>query len=347
MASKFPGASDKSALLVHETLQPSLNMPEFLAHQIDSSRCASRVVLCVSGVRRCARPLLWSFVACVSVSRLPHRGHAADGACCARARAGSRKRPSRRALLSARCRRVARVRVRVPHSVRVCARALVMCMDGRLHDQTAALWSPLTGHGSDSVPQVHRPRQQLSVCLCGAMWAHAYTQGLRNLDATPRCALVCVCVLRAMHVLCERVGVVPECDWVFRRCPATRRATVVLQPATSRAHARAPASAARPAWRTCQGVAATNRNRDATKHTTPRLNLASFVTTFMEPECEKLMVDAISVNYIDTEECVRATQLRLGVSHCVTAALLARVGCWGSVGRPCMPSMCTRRGSHA
>ncbi|WIA28305.1 hypothetical protein OEZ86_010856 [Tetradesmus obliquus] len=40
------------------------------------------------------------------------------------------------------------------------------------------------------------------------------------------------------------------------------------------------------------------RNLDAT----PRLNLASFVTTFMEPECRELMEEAIAVNYIDTEE---------------------------------------------
>ncbi|KAI8465488.1 MAG: glutamate decarboxylase [Monoraphidium minutum] len=40
------------------------------------------------------------------------------------------------------------------------------------------------------------------------------------------------------------------------------------------------------------------RNLDAT----PRLNLASFVTTYMEPECCELMNEAIAVNYIDTEE---------------------------------------------
>lgn len=40
------------------------------------------------------------------------------------------------------------------------------------------------------------------------------------------------------------------------------------------------------------------RNLDAT----PRLNLASFVTTYMEPECCDLMRDAMAVNYIDTEE---------------------------------------------
>eukprot|EP00878_Enallax_costatus_P000864 GHUV01000990.1.p1 GENE.GHUV01000990.1~~GHUV01000990.1.p1 ORF type:complete len:514 (+),score=113.87 GHUV01000990.1:240-1781(+) len=35
---------------------------------------------------------------------------------------------------------------------------------------------------------------------------------------------------------------------------------------------------------------------------TPSLNLASFVTTYMEEECKQLMMDAIDVNYIDTEE---------------------------------------------
>eukprot|EP00879_Flechtneria_rotunda_P013706 GHRR01014318.1.p1 GENE.GHRR01014318.1~~GHRR01014318.1.p1 ORF type:complete len:480 (+),score=126.92 GHRR01014318.1:194-1633(+) len=34
----------------------------------------------------------------------------------------------------------------------------------------------------------------------------------------------------------------------------------------------------------------------------PKLNLASFVTTFMEPECVDVMNQAIDVNYIDTEE---------------------------------------------
>ena len=35
---------------------------------------------------------------------------------------------------------------------------------------------------------------------------------------------------------------------------------------------------------------------------TPTLNLASFVTTYMEDEAEKLMVDAFSKNFIDYEE---------------------------------------------
>ncbi|PPR97741.1 hypothetical protein GOBAR_AA22925 [Gossypium barbadense] len=34
----------------------------------------------------------------------------------------------------------------------------------------------------------------------------------------------------------------------------------------------------------------------------PRLNLASFVTTWMEPECNKLIMDAINKNYVDMDE---------------------------------------------
>ncbi|KAI3458563.1 hypothetical protein Pfo_015226 [Paulownia fortunei] len=34
----------------------------------------------------------------------------------------------------------------------------------------------------------------------------------------------------------------------------------------------------------------------------PRLNLASFVTTWMEPECDKLMMAAINKNYVDMDE---------------------------------------------
>nr|CAB3487186.1 unnamed protein product [Digitaria exilis] len=34
----------------------------------------------------------------------------------------------------------------------------------------------------------------------------------------------------------------------------------------------------------------------------PRLNLASFVTTWMEPECDKLMLEAINKNYADMDE---------------------------------------------
>lgn len=34
----------------------------------------------------------------------------------------------------------------------------------------------------------------------------------------------------------------------------------------------------------------------------PRLNLASFVTTGMEPECDKLIMQAINKNYVDMDE---------------------------------------------
>lgn len=33
-----------------------------------------------------------------------------------------------------------------------------------------------------------------------------------------------------------------------------------------------------------------------------RLNLASFVTTWMEPEAEKLIMESLDVNYVNTEE---------------------------------------------
>eukprot|EP00884_Botryococcus_braunii_P013788 jgi/Botrbrau1/2240/Bobra.101_2s0068.1 len=42
---------------------------------------------------------------------------------------------------------------------------------------------------------------------------------------------------------------------------------------------------------------------------TPRLNLASFVTTYMEPECEELMMEAMTVNYIDQSEYPSTTEI--------------------------------------
>jgi glutamate/tyrosine decarboxylase-like PLP-dependent enzyme len=41
---------------------------------------------------------------------------------------------------------------------------------------------------------------------------------------------------------------------------------------------------------------------DLTLDGTPTLNLASFVTTYMEEEAEKLMVESFSKNFIDYEE---------------------------------------------
>ncbi|KAG9457633.1 hypothetical protein H6P81_002141 [Aristolochia fimbriata] len=42
----------------------------------------------------------------------------------------------------------------------------------------------------------------------------------------------------------------------------------------------------------------------------PRLNLASFVTTWMEPECDKLMVEAINKNYVDMDEYPATTDIQ-------------------------------------
>ncbi|KAL5223127.1 hypothetical protein ABZP36_027840 [Zizania latifolia] len=42
----------------------------------------------------------------------------------------------------------------------------------------------------------------------------------------------------------------------------------------------------------------------------PRLNLASFVTTWMEPECDKLIVDSINKNYVDMDEYPVTTELQ-------------------------------------
>ena len=43
----------------------------------------------------------------------------------------------------------------------------------------------------------------------------------------------------------------------------------------------------------------------------PRLNLASFVTTWMEPECDKLIMAALSKNYIDMDEYPITTELQV------------------------------------
>ncbi|XP_050230789.1 glutamate decarboxylase 4 [Mercurialis annua] len=42
----------------------------------------------------------------------------------------------------------------------------------------------------------------------------------------------------------------------------------------------------------------------------PRLNLASFVTTWMEPECDKLIMDAMNKNYVDMDEYPVTTELQ-------------------------------------
>ncbi|KAF7843747.1 Glutamate decarboxylase 1 [Senna tora] len=42
----------------------------------------------------------------------------------------------------------------------------------------------------------------------------------------------------------------------------------------------------------------------------PRLNLASFIPTWMEPECDKLIMSAINKNYVDMDECPVTTKLQ-------------------------------------
>uniref|UniRef100_A0A803PJD2 Glutamate decarboxylase n=1 Tax=Cannabis sativa TaxID=3483 RepID=A0A803PJD2_CANSA len=43
---------------------------------------------------------------------------------------------------------------------------------------------------------------------------------------------------------------------------------------------------------------------------TPRLNLASFVTTWMEPECDKLIMASVNKNYVDMDEYPVTTEIQ-------------------------------------
>ncbi|CAL9773391.1 unnamed protein product [Musa acuminata subsp. burmannicoides] len=52
----------------------------------------------------------------------------------------------------------------------------------------------------------------------------------------------------------------------------------------------------------------------------PRLNLASFVTTWMEPECDKLIIEAINKNYADMDEYPITTEIQ---NRCVN--IIARL----------------------
>lgn len=57
----------------------------------------------------------------------------------------------------------------------------------------------------------------------------------------------------------------------------------------------------------------------------PRLNLASFVTTWMEPECEKLMMAAINKNYVDMDEYPVTTELQVSLSLSLFFSILIYV----------------------
>lgn len=50
----------------------------------------------------------------------------------------------------------------------------------------------------------------------------------------------------------------------------------------------------------------------------PRLNLASFVTTWMEPECDHLISASLNKNYVDMDEYPVTTELQ--VYHTVTGS---------------------------
>lgn len=56
----------------------------------------------------------------------------------------------------------------------------------------------------------------------------------------------------------------------------------------------------------------------------PRLNLASFVTTWMEPECDKLIMSSLNKNYVDMDEYPVTTELQ--VIHYLTCVLGFRLG---------------------
>lgn len=43
----------------------------------------------------------------------------------------------------------------------------------------------------------------------------------------------------------------------------------------------------------------------------PRLNLASFVTTWMEPEVDKLIMASLNKNYVDMDEYPVTTELQV------------------------------------
>ena len=53
----------------------------------------------------------------------------------------------------------------------------------------------------------------------------------------------------------------------------------------------------------------------------PRLNLASFVTTWMEPECEKLITESLNKNYIDFDEYPATVAIQVCNLYCYISYL--------------------------
>ncbi|KAH7656140.1 Glutamate decarboxylase protein [Dioscorea alata] len=60
--------------------------------------------------------------------------------------------------------------------------------------------------------------------------------------------------------------------------------------------------------------------------TNPRLNLASFVTTWMEPECDKLILEAMNKNYADMDEYPVTTELQNRCVNIIAHLFNAPVG---------------------
>lgn len=58
----------------------------------------------------------------------------------------------------------------------------------------------------------------------------------------------------------------------------------------------------------------------------PRLNLASFVTTWMEPECDKLIMNSINKNYVDMDEYPVTTELQNRCVNIIANLFNAPVG---------------------
>jgi glutamate decarboxylase len=58
----------------------------------------------------------------------------------------------------------------------------------------------------------------------------------------------------------------------------------------------------------------------------PRLNLASFVTTWMEPECDKLILSALNKNYIDMDEYPITTEFQVLSSGSLNPTITENMG---------------------
>lgn len=55
----------------------------------------------------------------------------------------------------------------------------------------------------------------------------------------------------------------------------------------------------------------------------PRLNLASFVTTWMEPECDKLIMDSMNKNYVDMDEYPVTTELQVYSNRSICNSIIS------------------------